>query len=91
MEESRSEGYRSNLQLFDFGNSPQFLHLLHSGSAEFRAALNNTAKIILEKGASQVYAGFVINLPQVAGDCKPFDWDYVDVFYLIDMSDWVKT
>jgi len=24
---------------------------------------------------------FVINLPQVAGDCKPFEWGYVGDFF----------
>ncbi len=25
--------------------------------------------------------GFVTNLPQGLGNCKPFDWNYVDGFF----------
>jgi len=50
-------------------------------SAKFWAELNNNAKPILEKVATQIRAGSFINLPQSAGDCKSFDWNYVDGFF----------
>jgi len=59
-----------------------FLHyVLHVRSPEIPTAPNNTAKIVLEKGASQIWGDSKISLPQGLGNCKPFDWNYVDGFF----------
>ena len=61
---------------------------LRSRSGEIRAELNNTPKPILEKGTTQIKAGFANSLPQSAGDCKPLDWNDFDGFFLANIGDW---
>jgi len=69
---------------------PQMLgFVLHGRSAEFRADLNNTAKRILEKGATQIRTRSVNSLPQVDGDSKPFAWGgAMSMIGLVHMSSW---
>jgi hypothetical protein len=54
--------------------------VLHVRSPEIPTAPNNTAKIILEKGGSQIWGDSKTSLPQGLGDCKPFDWNDVNGF-----------
>jgi hypothetical protein len=70
-----------NVYVALFGNvwhSTILAFVLHVRSPEIPTAPNNTAKIILEKGASQIWGDSKTSLPQGLGDCKPFDWYYFD-------------
>jgi len=48
---------------------------------KFEPTSTTLPRLYLKKTRFKYGPIFVINLPQVAGDCKPFDWNYIDGFF----------